>query len=647
MQKRFIILLLLTAMVSTNLEVYGGKGDTIEKILDQSREVMYSDPEQTLSMAQKALSLAKELNDSVYIIESIKMQGIAHDIKGHNNKALDTYNSALKLAQESSNKFQEASMHCNIGLVYINMGRLKTALENLLPARQIFETMFPESNELAHTLNNIGSIYLHMHHLAKALSYFNLALEIYEKNSNSLSMGAVMNNIANVYIHQDRHHDARNILLESIALKENHSDYYGLSISTSRLGALMLEKDSLDKAQHWLEKAHDYANKTSSSNQIIYIYQQKQKLFFNRGEYQKAIRYNRMAYDLSVDNDSWRHQKRSLKIFSDIYETMGDYLNAHQYLLRYNQLNDSLISQEKMGKIYEMQLDFEIQKKEDEITILTKQQELDQLKIEKQELLIGRKRFQTATLTASLGLLLLLFYIRYIKYQHKQKLKMEMALASQRKRHSQNLLQAQEKERQRIGEDLHDGVCQILSMVKLSITDLIHTLPATPSVPNQRFKEMLGLVDNAFHELRTVSHNLSPVTLHQKGLIPAIKEIVTTIHNNGNYRINLQVIGFTKPLNSIIETSIYRIVQELTTNIIRHAEAKKISLELVRNHEEINIIVEDDGKGFDPAKTSKGMGFFNLKMRLDNLSGTMHVDSKPDRGTIITINIPIQQDDET
>ncbi len=644
MKEKKLSLLLFIIVTFIQSPLYSQGTDSLEQVLSEGRKVVYSNPKQTLSLAQKAADIYMELNDSTGIIESLKLQGIAYDVKGLNNKALDKYQLAMKVATQYKCEFQQASLLCNQGLVYINMGKLKTALEKLLAARQIFEYIAPESNELAHTLNNIGSIYLHIKDPPKALMYFNLALELYEKNQNSLSMSAAMHNIANIYIQQNRKPDAKNVLKETIAIKKKYPDSYGLSISYSRLGALMTEMDSLGEAQNYLQKALTYAKNTNSSNQIIYIYQQKQKLHFKRGFFQKAIMYNRMAYDLAVENNALRHQKSSLKIFSVIYEKLGDYYNAHQYLSRYKQLKESLISQEQMGKIYEMQLDFEIRKKEDEITILKKQQELDKLKIEKQDLLISRKRLQTTLASIALILLFLLFYISYIKYRHKHRLKMELALVNQKKQHTINLLQAEEKERQRIGEELHDGVGQSLSMVKLSISDLIYHAPVNAFAIKEKHKELLSLTDSAFDELRTVSRNLSPATLHQKGLIPAITEIVSKLRQKGNYKINLQVIGFKKPLDPMTETSIYRIIQELTNNIIRHAHAKTISMELVKNLEEIVIIAEDDGIGFDPQKVNRGMGLFNLKTRLDNLCGNMTLDSKPGRGTIVSINIPIKQD---
>lgn len=203
------------------------------------------------------------------------------------------------------------------------------------------------------------------------------------------------------------------------------------------------------------------------------------------------------------------------------------------------------------------------------------------------------------------------------------------------------LIIGQEMERRRLAQELHDGIGQAISTIGLNLNALEPELENY----NLRFKAIYTDIkiklDNTFDEIRAISKNLSPKILEDYGLAKALEFLGETIDKSTKVELNLSLHGDLKNLDNKISLSIYRIVQELISNAIRHAKPKNINLYVTRSSHNILVIVEDDGIGFDPEKLTTGLGISNLKSRLELLKGQFNIDSSTQGGTSISINIPL------
>jgi len=164
---------------------------------------------------------------------------------------------------------------------------------------------------------------------------------------------------------------------------------------------------------------------------------------------------------------------------------------------------------------------------------------------------------------------------------------------------------------------------------------------------DQRKKELLDAaihsVDQAFNELRDISHNLAPSVLIQKGFAGAIRELADQINQSKHIKIQLEMYGIKDALDTLIENTLYRAVQELLNNAIKHANATNFFLQIVKGDHEITLMVEDNGKGFnmDDTLIMPGGGLYNLRSRVENLNGNIFIDTMESRGTIVTIVISL------
>ncbi|WP_324677997.1 PAS domain S-box protein [Hymenobacter sp. GOD-10R] len=199
------------------------------------------------------------------------------------------------------------------------------------------------------------------------------------------------------------------------------------------------------------------------------------------------------------------------------------------------------------------------------------------------------------------------------------------------------ILTTQEEERKRIAEALHNGVGQLLYATKLNLENL------SEKKPNQR-AVIMTLLDEAIRATRTISFELTPGILEDFGLKIGLQELSKRIPKQ-NLHIHMQLHGLEQPRPRLLDVAIYRIVQELLNNVIKHAEAQEVYVHVVHEEGRASISVEDDGVGFNSsadAGSLKGIGLAGIRQRVDLLGGTLTVDSRPGRGTIVSIELAVR-----
>ncbi|QEC72080.1 sensor histidine kinase [Arachidicoccus ginsenosidivorans] len=205
-------------------------------------------------------------------------------------------------------------------------------------------------------------------------------------------------------------------------------------------------------------------------------------------------------------------------------------------------------------------------------------------------------------------------------------------------------MKGQEQERSRLARDLHDGVGGLLSGVKLRLSSMKGNfyLPEESAISLQG---IIGQLDNSIQELRRVSHNMMPEALIKYGLKEALENYTDYIQSSGALQIQLQLYGLEHRLNQDTEIILYRIVQELLTNVIKHAQATNVLLQFIRNNDRFTLTVEDNGKGFDkdPEGAKNGAGLSNINARVAYLNGNMDINTAPGKGCSITIEGAIRQ----
>ena len=250
--------------------------------------------------------------------------------------------------------------------------------------------------------------------------------------------------------------------------------------------------------------------------------------------------------------------------------------------------------------------------------------------------LAGMDYFARALLVEILALSGFLAYrVKQMQEMSKQLLIEKNFVQQQR---TQAVLEAEERERVRIARDLHDGIGQMLAAARMTLGNYL----SQKKIDVTEIQNSLDLLEDSIREVREISHNMMPGTLTKFGLSSALKQFTNKINALNTLKVDLQVVGIKERLDEKIEMMLYRIVQEIISNIIRHAEATKISIELIRHDDELILIVEDDGKGFDSENVeNQGIGLKNIATRVEYLNGYVNFDSTLGHGTSVVVEIPL------
>ncbi len=349
---------------------------------------------------------------------------------------------------------------------------------------------------------------------------------------------------------------------------------------------------------------------------------------FENGDLKKSVQNLKKLENTSNHNEGFRIRLTQHQFFKDAYVKLGDFEKAYYHQSREKEINDSL----NLIKVIDIDIKYDTERKEEENKMLKK---------EKLNLIIGSITF--------ISLLSLIAFISQKSIRRKQKLaeqekalqtqKLATVLKEQELMSIDAMIEGQEKERQRIANDLHDDLGGLMATVKLHFNALKDK--QTPEL----FDKTTHLLDEAYQKIRSIAHAKNSGVIAKQGLLKAINNMADKISSSNKISIHVMDYGLENRLENSLELTIFRIIQELVTNIIKHADATEATIHLTNHKESLNIMVEDNGTGFNPSQITtknKGMGISSIDKRVAYLEGTMAIESdEVNKGTTIIIDIPI------
>ena len=308
----------------------------------------------------------------------------------------------------------------------------------------------------------------------------------------------------------------------------------------------------------------------------------------------------------------------------------GDYVTSFSTKEKAHAITDASLKEEVLKTTADLEKKYETEKKD------------NQIKLQQAE--IKRKSTLNYILIGSAVALVVVSFLSYRNYRQKQKLQQQRIYELETEKKlaaTEAVLKGEEQERTRLAKDLHDGLGGMLSGIKYSFQTMKGNLIMTPE-NHQAFERSMDMLDSSIREMRRVAHNMMPEALVKFGLDTALKDFCADINQTGALNVSYQSIGMEA---SVIEQTtaitVYRIVQELINNTMKHAAAKNAIVQVSRTNGILSVTVEDDGKGFDTAVLSqvRGIGWDNIKNRVEFLKGTLDVDSQPGKGTSVHIEL--------
>jgi signal transduction histidine kinase len=286
-------------------------------------------------------------------------------------------------------------------------------------------------------------------------------------------------------------------------------------------------------------------------------------------------------------------------------------------------------------------LNIELKKQLSELNIKLETERKQKL-MQQQQFAINRRNTTIAVIAALFAGGMIIGYQSYSRYRLKQVAALQSAVLRQQDIATRDIIQAGEKERKRIATDLHDGVGQLFSAVRMNLSSLMERIVLTHADEQALAEKTLAMVDESCREVRTIAHQMMPDILLKTGLVPAIKDFANKIDSQ-HLKINLEAYGLEERLDNNMEIVLYRVVQECINNVTKHSKASRLDINLTREGRDISVTIEDNGVGFNMADKMKfeGIGLRNIATRVKYLKGSVEVSSDQNKGTLVAIYIPL------
>ena len=331
----------------------------------------------------------------------------------------------------------------------------------------------------------------------------------------------------------------------------------------------------------------------------------------------------------------------------DISAVNGDYKSALKYAELNKKYADSATNEVSQQTSLSLEARYETKKKEIEIA------DLRIKNTEKELQAVKRNQFILIAGTSAAGIILLLGFLYYNsnnkkiiaqKEQGLQKVHIQFLEGQQQVISLQSMVNGQEAERTRIAKDLHDGLGGLFSTIKMYFNTLKHDEPVLQN--HDLFSKSYALIDTASVEVRRIAHNMMPETLVKLGLIHAVQDLCSNVSAGKVLMVTLQSYGMEHRFSPSVEIMLYRIIQELINNIIKHAKATEAIVQFNRTEERLSVTVEDNGCGFKlhDANNKNHIGLETIKSRINYLNGNMSIDSQQGIGTTIMMEFLITKE---
>jgi signal transduction histidine kinase len=526
------------------------------------------------------------------------------------------------------------------GSVLSGKGQFKEAIAAYLEALKAWkESDDPQKNEAIPTYYaNIATVYYDLKQLPKALEYDRASIPYRKVDGNAEFLAMAYIYVADDLVSLDRN-DSAQLYLDSAAPLVRTLDKPGLNSNYySKLGFVCRKLRRYPEAVENYRKALVASRSVGSPFKLCSQSRALGECYVEMQQYDNARKELLDALVLSTEKGILKEKQLILRDLMKVEEKTHHEALAYTYLKQADTISDSLKSIESKTAIAGIEAKYQASEKEKEITRLQGEKELQTLSIRHQSTL-------NYILFGSIGFLLLLGFLLYRNYRQKQQLQQQTIgqLEKDKQLMSVNaMLRGQEEERSRLAKDLHDWLGGMLSGVKYSLSNIRENLVVTPD-NIAIYERSLDMIDSSIRELRRVAHNMMPEMLMRFGLDEALRDYCQSVSNTKLVTVKYQSFGFESRLDSQAEIIVYRIVQELLNNILKHAAATEVLVQLVREDSRLNVLVEDNGRGFDTGllADNKGAGWTNIRSRVEYLKGKIDVHSEPGKGTSVTIEFAI------
>lgn len=594
-----------------------------------SWEYRFTDKDKALHFGEDGLRLATQLKDTAAIASALNGLSETYLNFGEYDRAEQLTHEELPYARAIL-----PEMKCllgaltRLGTINYRRGKFDEALVYQLEVQREAEKI-KKPDIIGVASLNLGLTYMDLKRYDEALQFFNTALGAFQAINFAAGVGACYVNITETLRNQKKYAAALDTAAKGEAIFKTSGNRLHLGYLYTSMGKIFRETGEQSKRLDYLRKALELAEENQDKLTITMSQSNLGHALLETGDQTGAKKYLDASLAIaekigekSIILENYAHLR-------DWYLLQGDFVQAGRYDEKFNNGMDSVFNAKMAEKVADSQTKYETEKKEAEIAA--------------QKLELLRQRTWIAGLLAGLLALVAFGYLFYNRYRLRKKAELDAAIIREQQLGLNAVIEAQETERKRIAQELHDGIAQEMAAIRIGFSVLQHKL--NNAAPNEaaRIGELAQQLDGSCTEVRNLSHVMMPPTLELQGLAPSLELLLhnTLQHTALEYAFEAQ--GVPATLDEKTKLGLYRAAQELLNNIVKHAGASKVVVLLYAAGKHLVLHLQDDGKGFDfeQARAKGSMGLLNIISRVGTLGGSFHTEPVQPHGTLAVVRVPV------
>lgn len=588
-----------------------------------------TDPETSKAYYRQARDLSRRMNYTLGEIRFITNYTYLLNMQGLYDSSIQLNRRSVELARQINHTEYLAKCLFNTGTAYQYAGMYDSAIIQYEEGKKVFALLDNEPLE-ARSKDILQLLYMELHRYDKAIELGESAIAYFRNTNDKYPLALSLSNTGLSYVNIGKMDKAVSYFSESLALGKEIGDLQIETTGMLNLGDCLLQTNKYSELQPYFKRALELSQQMGAreseaiANRGLAIY------YLWKNELSLAKKHMDQALEITSYSDQRVQHRRNLETLSSVLFAMHRVREAEEALRTSTILGDSLNGEMIQQTTLQLEKKYESERKDNQIRL--------------QQASIKQKTTLNSMLIGGAAALLLISFLLYLNYRHKQRLQLQRIQELETEKQlmaTEAVLKGEEQERSRLAKDLHDGLGGMLSGIKYSLNTMKGNQIMTPE-NQQAFERSMDMLDSSIKEMRRVAHNMMPEALLKFGLDTALRDFCNDINQSGALSVTYQSFGMEGvQWEQSTAITIYRIVQELLNNTMKHAAARTAIVQVGHTAEGTSITVEDDGKGFDPLilKGARGIGWTNIQSRISYLKGRWDVQSEPGKGTSIHIEI--------
>ncbi|SHM86056.1 sensor histidine kinase [Chitinophaga sp. CF418] len=606
--------------------------------------VYYWVPRDT-ARARQCLDEARRLSKHYPFLHAISY---AHEGYLYYSSDIDRSDAAFAKADSFLNSFTTKEAYQSRANVWINRAAIRQRkdddrayidiiLNKVIP----YALQAGDSAIVASQYVGVGVAFMNLEQYDKAEPYFDRAIQIFRStNAQPSRLVAALNRAGENYTYLKKYDEAKKTVaaVKTLLAPYPESELYAVHYMVE--GLCYLHDQQYTQAEASFDKGMAAAKGPNKAYVIQELLFYKVKALLANKKYEPA---RQILLELSEDEEVMELGSSRLEVYEGLAESyagLGQMKLAYEWMKQSRHLSDSLHESDVTNDINALEMKYQRAESQKEIITL-------KAKNEQAALSAKNSRLYILLLASTTLLLLIVAVFALLYYRSNRKLLVQKELnhqqelkeieQQQRLQFGQAVLQGEEQERRRLAQDLHDGLGGMLAGVKLNLSGQVEKIAAEEQ---HELRKTISQLDDSVTELRRIAHNMMPANLLKFGLQTALKDLSESLMTAA-VKIDFQAYGIESSMPEQTQINIYRIIQELLANAIRHADASNIILQCSQDGDTFLITQEDNGKGFDTSISGKGIGLGNIRNRVGFLRGMMDITSVINEGTTINIELHV------